>query len=1455
MKKKRWTIGLLCVVAILAAYGAWSKWFSPTRIAFVNYQVTELGQIAKANDNQFIRIEELPVEEIEKGIGKYDMAFINGMGIRITEAQRKAVQERADAGMPILVTAATNPANNIMSLDSTDYDNIMMYLTNGGRGNYRNMLSYVRREIDGKAVKAPRPGDPVEKRYYMLYHPDIDQPENEDMGFSSVAAYEEYLRSHGLYGEEKPRVVITGQMGDPTDLIRRLEETGNVVYPVRFARTFFRGEYVDSVRPSAVINMAHGRMGDYMVELLTERNIPLFAPLNVNRLAEEWENDPMGMSGGFMSQSIVTPEIDGALRPMVLFGNYTGEDGLQYLHAIPERLDVFVETVNNYISLQEKPNAEKRVVIYYFKGPGQNALTAGGMEVVPSLYNLLARMREEGYNVTGLPSSAEELGRMIQERGAVFGGYAEGAQAEFLTKADPEIVTKSQYEAWAQQSLGEEMYREAVEKNGEFPGGYMAVNDSCLGLARLKFGNVVLMPQLAAGSGSNDFEVVHGTNAAPPHAYIAEYLWAQHGFKADAMIHFGAHGSLEFTPKKQVALSRRDWPDRLVGTVPHLYIYTIGNVGEAMMAKRRAYAGIHSYLTPPFMESGVRNQYKELTERLKRYDDIAAADVPDSSALRRVSVEVKRVAVEMGMHRDLGLDSTAGTPYSEEEIVRIENFAEELANEKITGAMYVMGEPYDEGHIQSTVMAMSTDPVAYSVYALDKLRGRASADMEKRKAAFTRKYITPAKRLVESLLNGRETADDETVCRVAGITQEELAETREVYRTAYGRGDMMSMMMGMAEEMPVQAAVGSRQMSLKKKPEGADMHAMMKKMGKGMSREEMLKMAKKMGADEEALKRMEAAMTKGSGDSSNAEKTQGGMPQAMKAMMGMKREYTADEKEFALAVNEIERAVKNVERYREALLESPEAELASVMNGLAGGYTVPSPGGDPVANPNVLPTGRNLFAINAEATPSEAAWEKGKRLAENTIEMYRRRHNDSIPRKVSYTLWSSEFIETEGATIAQILYMLGVEPIRDAFGRVTDLRLIPSAELGRPRIDVVVQTSGQLRDIAASRLFLIQRAVGMAAEAKDAEFENQVAAGVVETERVLVEKGMTPKEAREVSRYRVFGGVNGGYGTGIQGMVQAGDRWESEKEIADVYMNNMGAYYGSEKNWEEVRQSAFEAALTRTDAVIQPRQSNTWGALSLDHVYEFMGGMNLAVRNVTGKDPDAYLSDYRNRNNVRMQEVKEAMGVESRTTIFNPNYIREKMKGDAGDAAAIDEIIQNTYGWNVMKPQAIDDEMWDKIYDVYIKDAYGLGVQQFFEEKNPAAMQDMTAVMMETARKGLWDATEEQLAAIAELHTGLVNKYKPACSGMVCDNVKLRDFISSKTADAASAAQYSANIRDVREAVIDNADKGMVMKREQLSTENSVKTNTLSNTIIAVVAIAVLVCLGVFVHHRRKNME
>ena len=246
-----------------------------------------------------------------------------------------------------------------------------------------------------------------------------------------------------------------------------------------------------------------------------------------------------------------------------------------------------------------------------------------------------------------------------------------------------------------------------------------------------------------------------------------------------------------------------------------------------------------------------------------------------------------------------------------------------------------------------------------------------------------------------------------------------------------------------------------------------------------------------------------------------------------------------------------------------------------------------------------------------------------------------------------------------------------------------------------------------------------------------------------------------------------------------------------------------------------------------------------------------MGGMNLAVRNVTGKDPDAYFSDYRNRNNNRMQEVKEAIGVESRTTIFNPTYIKEKMKGDASSAATFSEIVRNTYGWNVMKPKAIDKELWDEIYNVYVKDKFDLGIQEYFEEKNPAALEEMTAVMLETVRKGMWQASEQQIADISQLHTELVNKYKPSCSGFVCDNAKLRDFIASKVSPEAGR-QYQANISQIREAVAENTD-GVVMKKEELNPTTQQHETQVSSLWIVVAVVAVLAGLIVLMRKRRKN--
>lgn len=1372
MKRKTTIITGIATLIIIATVIIWNICFSATRIAFVNYQVITLGQIAKANNNKFIKVSTLDLDQLDK-TGKYDMILINGMGLRITAEQREKIQNAADDGLPVITTMATNPANKIISTDSANTSTIMKYLNYGGRQNYRNMLLYIRRNIDGKKTGTEKPEPPLEYEQKQLYHTNVDNPEEEELNFGSVKEYETYLQKNNLLKPDAPHIIVTGQMGDPKDLVCELEKTGNVVYCIRNINDALLSLQADSIQPAAIINMAHGRIGDNMVGYLKRHNILLFSPLNVNRLTEEWENDKSGMNGGFLSQSVVMPEIDGAIRTYALFAHRTDKDGLQQLYAIPERLNTFVETVNNHLALKNKPNSQKHVAIYYYKGPGQNALTASGMEVGPSLYNLLVKMKKEGYKIENLPNSSKELENIIQQQGAVFNSYAEGVKAKYLKTSNPEIISADEYSMWTAKAIRPEKMEEVTAIDGEFPGTYMQTENGEMALPMVKLGNVTLLPQTPAGRGDDDFAIVHGTNAAPPHAYIASYLWSRYAFNADIIIHFGTHGSLEFTPQKQVALCSKDWSDALIGSTPHFYIYSIGNVGEAMIAKRRSYATIISHLTPPFMESNVRDIYNDLNKAIQHYNDLLYNEKkPDTN---EAALKVKQLVVKLGIHRELHLDSILNKPYTEQEISRIETFAEELANEKITGKLYTMGEPYTPERIESSVYAMTIEPLAYSLLALDKYNGKDVGNIEKHKSLFTKKYIMPATKTVQDLYKNSNSVTDKQICEIAGIDEEALAKARMINQSSNAPQKIFETMMNMS------------------------------------------KMTDKSGHKK------------------------GNITKAGK-----------EEKEYARVIGELENSLRNIGKYRNALKNSPEDEFTSLLNAMNGGYTTPSPGGDPIRNPNTIPTGNNLYAINAENTPSETAWEQGKKLAENTIRMYKERHNDSLPEKISYTLWSGEFVETEGATIAQILYMLGIEPVRDVFGRVTDIALIPSEQLGRPRIDVVVQTSGQLRDIAASRLFLISRAVEMAANAKNDKYDNFVTKSVLDAERILIEKGVSPKEARNMSTYRVFGGVNGNYGTGITGMVQKGDSWENSDEIARQYIQNMSAFYGEENAWEQVQQYAFEAALANTDAVVQPRQSNTWGALSLDHVYEFMGGMNLAVKNITGKEPDAYMSDYRNRNNMKMQELKEAIGVESRTTIFNPNYITEKMKGGASSAASFAEITQNIYGWNVMKPEAIDNEMWNEIYNVYVDDKFNLNIQNYFEKQNPYAMQEMTAVMLETARKGMWNATDDQLKNLAQLHTDLISKYKPACSESVCNNLKLQDFISEKV-DNKIAKNYKKEINDIRQ-ISDSNNKNIVLKKEE--TDNESKTTAIiNNTIIVASVLTAIILLLLLVHKRRNNLK
>ena len=1412
MKKKL----LLLISALLLCglgYFVYQRFVSPTRIALVNFLSYQSSNIILSNKDKFIKFEEVSTDELDKLKG-FDFVLIWGMGMKISEEQRDKLIE-ISRRVPFHSFAVTNPDNDISTLSEKDLKRVSEYLDSANRDNYQNLALYVRKYIDKKWF-ASEPAPAIERKENVYFHLD------DELSFNNLKDYENYIREHGFYKEGAPRIAVVAGLHDPfagnkehlNGVISALQDEGMNVYP--FTAQAKRIEFLEEIAPDAIVYFPHGQMmmgaPEKFINWIKQKNIPFFTGLSVLTLKEQWEKDPMGMAGGFLGQTVVMPELDGALYPYVVIAQDKNKDGYYFLNAIGNRAAKFAKIIHRFTQLKKQSNADKKLAIVYFKGVGLNPPVAQGLEVIESLYNFLGQLKKEGYKVEGLPATVEEFHTLLNKYANTYRASAKGEIERFLAEDNPALVEANELDTWLKTTLPQDLYKEVVTHNGAVPGNYLATHKDgkdYLAVARLTFGNVTILPQPpAAISTEDDFKVQHGVKEIPPYAYIGAYLWVQNGLKADALIHFGTHGSLEFTPNKQVTLSDYDWGDILVGTVPHFYYYTIGNIGEAMMAKRRSYGSIVSYLTPAFTESDMRNTFNELENTILSYQK--SKNPTDKNT---ISLHIKKLAVGMGLHRDLRLDSILTQPYTEAEIDRLSNFAEEIATEKINGELYTMGIPYPADKINSTVVAMSADPIAYSVAALNKIDGKVSEKDLKRKVFFSEQYLNPAKTLVGQILAGKPVTT-ELICAYAHITPEELAKAKETVAAE----DQSGMPYFLKKQMDKEAA----------QAKDSSAHA----------KTDTVK-GKKPDAVGKATKTKKPAVKK---------EERKPLTEKELAELAVKKAKL----DRARAIVAIEEAITNIIFYRDGLQQSPHLEEKAFFNALNGGYTPPSSGGDAVANPKGVPTGHNLYSVNAESTPSKLAWDRGVALAQNVLNEYKEKHG-TYPKKIAYTFWSSEFVETEGVSIAQALYMLGVEPVWDTFGRVGDIRLIPSEELGRPRIDVVIQTSGQFRDLAASRLFLITKAIEMVSALPQEPYANQVSAGTVDIEKELVEAGVPPKEAREMSTQRIFGGLQGRYDTGIKELINAGDKWEHQSDIAQVYMHNMGAFYGTKENWSQFQEGMFRAAIKHADVLIQPRQNNTWGALSLDHVYEFMGGMNAAIKEVTGKDPDAYLADYRNHKNMHLQELKEAIGVEARATILNPKYIKEMMKGKASAAGQIQEIVTNMHGWEATRPELIDDALWNEVYDTYIEDKQQLGVTDFIKRENAVSLEEVTAVMLEATRKGMWKASEAQIAHLASLHTDLVKQYGVTSSQFSSENKKLQEYISQK-APAANAQVYQKQLsaaNNASEEVYDTKNS-QVLQKEETTTGQEKKQVSLDGLWIGVAVLVALVGLVVFVRRRRK---
>ena len=1324
-------LSILCTVS--GVWGYW-KYASPTRIAFVNYPEYVLAEDLDQPINPAIEVSVLPWgPDSGEELRNYDAILFFGMGTNISERQR-AILDSLEKPIYLTSTPNNETAKNTMTPEQRKV--IADYMRNGGKDNFRNMLNYIRRELDGKRLRAGKI-EPVKiMPRSVFFHID------EKAGFMTYKEYLDYYKSIGRYHPESSTVLLYSGNGggDLGKLIEALEKRKlNVVAINGMGRLT---EMIEEAKPDLIIYQPHGRLGsrdpEGAVGILAKYNIPLLCPIKSDQPYDVYLKDQRGMDGGMLSQSVTMPEIDGAVAPFVLSALFRNERGLLAYKAIPDRVERFAELVRKITAMRHKKNADKKVAIIYYKGHGKNALTAGGIEVGDSLLNLLRHLQKAGFNTGNLPESTEELLRQIQDNAAVFGAYAKGAMQEFMEKAKMEKISREEYEEWIRKSMPADLYETVTARYGEFPGETFRTPDGKLALGMLRFGNIVLMPQSISGEGEDTDKVVHGVKMAPPHPYIATYLWIRHKFDADALIHFGTHGSLEFTPWKQVALSSYDWPDVLIGEMPHYYLYMMNDMGEAQIAKRRSYAALISHLTAPFMYADGYGTIRELDRKIEM-----RALVEDARLKEEYGKSIIELAKKEKFDHELQFspDFAAGK-LNEADLELLHNYLHDLQGEKINRGLYVLGRSYTNAEAEETAKLMTVDMVAYDMFKADVEAGK--VDRKKRSDSFFyhNNYLKPAGERIDRA----------------------FAEVRS------GKQLLPSVQLERQETRPSAAPSGTGRVS-----------------------------------DENPLKKFAPEL-------------------------------------------------RAVEAY-ENLLKSTPAELDAFVNALSGGYLYPSPGNDPIGNPEAVPTGRNLYGIDPERTPTPESFAVGKQLAEELIAQ-KRKSTGKYPKKVSFTVWGGEFINTHGSDIGEIFYLLGVEPVWDARGRVQDVRLIPLSELGRPRIDVVIQTSVQFRGAATSRMRLIDRAVRLAASDPSTDQENYVAEGNVIAAKALIKSGFSPKEAKKLANARIFGGGNGeDNGPGVGQITQSGDKWEDPAVVAEAFIRSRGTLY-TEENWGVNIPGVYRAALQNTDTVVQSRSSSAWGPLSLDHVYEFTGGANLAIRHITGKEPEVYFNDLRTPGQAKVQTGAQAVMSEARTTVLNPKYIKEMMEEGPSGANTFAAYFSNTYGWEVTKPDMIQDYLWEEYKKVYVDDSLKLGVKEYFEKKNPYAYQEMTAIMLETIRKGYWKADDETIRQIAQLHAGLVEKYSPGCSGFVCNNQKLREMIARNLSDdPQAAAAYQEAIRRIREVPAKENEnvEGQILKEEQIDPERrSVQPDGIAGKIV-IGAIILIALLAVFLGSRRRR--
>ncbi|MFV5626498.1 cobaltochelatase subunit CobN [Acinetobacter baumannii] len=417
---------------------------------------------------------------------------------------------------------------------------------------------------------------------------------------------------------------------------------------------------------------------------------------------------------------------------------------------------------------------------------------------------------------------------------------------------------------------------------------------------------------------------------------------------------------------------------------------------------------------------------------------------------------------------------------------------------------------------------------------------------------------------------------------------------------------------------------------------------------------------------------------------------------------------------------------------------SAEQELKSLINALNGGFVLPGNGGDPIRQPQAV-SGRNLYAFEASKIPSATAYEIGAKTFQQMIEQYQLQHPQQYPKKLAFSLWSSETIRHLGVTEAQILHALGLQPVWNQAGDLVRLDIIPQEKLQRPRVDVVIQVTSVYRDQFDQFMRMVADAIERLSVLDDAQ--NPIFSHAQAMQQALIEKNMGPQQAKTLSQLKFFSNQPGEYGSGLIQKALAYDDWESDEAVANTFLNNLQYAYGKNHWGEQLDVNLFAENLKGVDMAVMSRSSNIHGVLSTDHAFEYLGGLSMAIRQVQGHSPELLITDLR-QNKSQISTLKSYLSDELRTRYLNPEWIKNiQEEGYAGTLEVL-TVTNNLYGWNVTDPQVVRDDQWQDLYDTYVHDKRQLGINEWFKTHNPSAQLQVLNRMAEAIRQDYWQADE-----------------------------------------------------------------------------------------------------------------